>query len=245
MDELEITQPEENQEGSEAVESIESAEEQALSDATHEPGAVIEQTQTFEQAEAIESALTEAVDNIEPTYGGPGPPPPPDEGVDHADILTKSPPNLGYEEAPPGGGPPSVEGLPITMVNEAQGVDSSDMDIADLPIPVFNKALEDEGDGDISVDPKLGDRPPAETNDPPDPKGPNNVAIDPGPMSKTPHTEGPNIELSPDDVKKGGAQTALTPDDVKKGASAGNEVGENPDEGGSPPGPNLEGQESL
>ncbi len=65
MNELEITQPEENLESTEAVESAEAAEEQALQDATHEPGARIEETQTFEQAEAVETALVEAVENAD------------------------------------------------------------------------------------------------------------------------------------------------------------------------------------
>ena len=62
MEELEVTQPEENQENVEATEAQEGVEDQALEDATHEPGAHIEETQIIEQAEAVEEALTEAMD---------------------------------------------------------------------------------------------------------------------------------------------------------------------------------------
>ncbi len=65
MDELEITQPEEN---IESMESPERAEEQGLEDATHEPGSRIEETQTFERAEAVEETLIEVMDGakVEP-----------------------------------------------------------------------------------------------------------------------------------------------------------------------------------
>jgi len=59
MDEQEITQPDENLE---RVESTERAEEQALQDAAHEPGARLEETQSFEQAEGIEEALDLALE---------------------------------------------------------------------------------------------------------------------------------------------------------------------------------------
>ncbi len=62
MDELEITQPEENLESTEGTERV---EQQALEDATHEPGARVEQTGDYEQAEAVENALTEAVETTE------------------------------------------------------------------------------------------------------------------------------------------------------------------------------------
>ncbi len=75
MDELEITQPEENVESTESAEQV---EDQALGDATHEPGARIEETQTFEQAEAVEEALTETMHNVEQVEGTPVPIPTPE-----------------------------------------------------------------------------------------------------------------------------------------------------------------------
>ena len=63
MDDPEITQPEEEIEGSDAAESVETTEEQVLQDATHEPGARIEEAGTFEQAEAVESELKDAVES--------------------------------------------------------------------------------------------------------------------------------------------------------------------------------------
>jgi hypothetical protein len=68
MQELEVIQPEESQEGGEVreeVEATEAAEEQALEDAAVEPGARVEETQDFEQAEALEGALTEAMSSTE------------------------------------------------------------------------------------------------------------------------------------------------------------------------------------
>ena len=65
MDELDIIQPEENTESAEVGETTERVEEQALEDATHEPGARLEQAGDFEQAEAVEGALTEAVEHTE------------------------------------------------------------------------------------------------------------------------------------------------------------------------------------
>ena len=62
MTELEITQPEENLESSETTERV---EEQALQDATHDPGAHVEETQVIEQAEAVEGELTEAINTAE------------------------------------------------------------------------------------------------------------------------------------------------------------------------------------
>ncbi len=61
MDELEIIHPEEYQDAAETGEVNDGAEEQILQETTHEPGAHIEQTQDFEQAEVVESALGEAM----------------------------------------------------------------------------------------------------------------------------------------------------------------------------------------
>ncbi len=62
MNELEVTQPEENLE---SAETTERAEGQALQDATNEPGARIEETQTFEQSEAVEEALKESMETAQ------------------------------------------------------------------------------------------------------------------------------------------------------------------------------------
>jgi hypothetical protein len=62
MEELEITQVEVIEEAEDIVE----AEEQAVEDATHDPGARIEETQDFTQAEAVEAELTEVMEVVEP-----------------------------------------------------------------------------------------------------------------------------------------------------------------------------------
>ena len=61
MQELETTQPEENMEGRDTTESVERVEEQELQEATQEPGARVEASQDYEQAEVVEEALTESV----------------------------------------------------------------------------------------------------------------------------------------------------------------------------------------
>ena len=70
MDELEITQPEENIESTETPERV---EEQQLEVATQEPGARIEETQTFEQAEVVEDTLVRAMETAEQKEGAPVP----------------------------------------------------------------------------------------------------------------------------------------------------------------------------
>jgi hypothetical protein len=65
-------QPEQELEGREATES---AEKQDLQEATHEPGARIEQTQAYDQAEAIEGELTQAVERGEQVEVSPLPVP--------------------------------------------------------------------------------------------------------------------------------------------------------------------------
>ena len=61
MNELEGTQPEENLESTESKERV---EDQALDDATHEPGARVEESQSIEQAESVEDTLVTAMDDL-------------------------------------------------------------------------------------------------------------------------------------------------------------------------------------
>ncbi|MBC8508091.1 MAG: hypothetical protein ISR58_05295 [Anaerolineales bacterium] len=92
MDERENTQPEEIPEerestdiveAAEPTESAESAEERTLEETTHEPGARVEQTQNYEEAEAVEGALTEAMNPAEEVAGiAPVPLPKPADGIE-------------------------------------------------------------------------------------------------------------------------------------------------------------------
>ncbi len=274
MDELEITQSNEDLESVETVEATEAAEEQALQDATHEPGARIEETQNFEQAEAIETALTEAVESADmgsvgelpvplpqpaledegggqvagATQPGDNPPPP-----DTSEKTTHSQ-DVGYEEAPPGGGPPSVEGLPIPVFNEAQevdssdedvsglpipllnttqGVDSPDEDVSDLPIPLFNTALEDEGVGNVGQESEPGGTPPtpdASINLSPGFDG--NIAQEPDPL---PDPGGDNVAIE-DDGEGGRQHFEQSPELGTYSSPIPAETNDPPD----PKGPNLE-----
>jgi hypothetical protein len=100
MNELEILQPDESAEVTEVVE-VEDTEERVLEDITEEPGAHIEETQTIEQSEEIESELTEAIDAVESTPVLEAPPPeeeetPAESGPDPDDL----PPGSGILEEP-------------------------------------------------------------------------------------------------------------------------------------------------
>ncbi len=111
MQELESIQPEESQEDREAVEATEAVEaaevveEQALDDATHDPGARVEETQSYEQAEAVESALDEAVSSAEEAVELPDPGPPPEsmeEDEERGGVLPVPIPEPAMEEEDPG-----------------------------------------------------------------------------------------------------------------------------------------------
>ncbi len=110
MEELESTQQNESPEvaeTTEAVESAERAEEQAVEEATHDPGARVEETQTFEQAEAVEEALVQAVEAAPEQEASPL-----------------------EEEAPPAESSPDGDDLP-----EGTGIleDSGEVEIAEPP----------------------------------------------------------------------------------------------------------------
>jgi len=63
MEDMEITQPEEIIETSETVEDL-AVEEQILEDATYEADAHVEQSGSFEESEAVETAMTDVVNSI-------------------------------------------------------------------------------------------------------------------------------------------------------------------------------------
>lgn len=207
MDELEITQPDENLEGSEAVETIESAEEQALQDATHEPGARIEETGTFEQAEAIETALIESVDQVDATEVGDLPVPMPkpaleDEGGGSIGVEESEPSDrplpgrsVGVDDANVGSPSEEKQVSGLTNISEAgEGVTAIN------PEPFFNKSEEigQAQEPDLMPDPDLSpgiDGNVGEVPEPVDIVGLNpdfddNVAYDSDPMWNTPEEVG-------------------------------------------------------
>ena len=187
MTELEITQPTESPEVTETAETVEvaevveaadAAEEQALQDATHEPGARVEETQTFEQAEAIETALTEAVENVDASAVGDMPFPLPQSEDESSGAQTPS----------EGSGSEQVEGLPIPMFNtaledESAGIEGQGNVAADddWESPYGNPGESSPppdiaGGANFAEAPEPGPHPfpqPAETDDPPEPEGPN------------------------------------------------------------------------
>jgi len=109
MNELEIIQPEENLESGEAVEN---AEGQAMQDTTHEPGARIEQTQDFAQAEAVESALGDAMNTAEQAGVTPVPIPIPKPAGGDAPAGELSTPCPDPEDLPEGSGTVEIKYSP-------------------------------------------------------------------------------------------------------------------------------------
>ena len=253
MDELEITQPEEQVEGAESTERV---EEQALQEAAAEPGARVEETQTFEQAEAVEAALTEAVDTAEQVEVTPVPIPTPEPAEDDDDMQLISGPDR--KDLPDGTGileephetvemadkpedrgiadvaevPEGIEFELAGDADEAGTVDRDDHPMADpselsettdddkdevtpinLPGPVAAVAEEPEPGPSPYSPPALENSGPGGrvAQDPvPDPQPDFNVALDQpgtdGNVAEMPdpsgHPPGPNLELSPDDVKQ-------------------------------------------
>ena len=175
MDELEITQPEENLE---AAESTERAEDQALEDATHEPGAHVEDTQIIEQAEAVEEALTEAMEAEEEI-------PPAESGPDRKDL-------------PDGSGILEEPGETVEMA-EKPG-EPGPANIAEVPEGIEFELASEDGTVDRNDDGLIKDPDLSETSgDKDDDDGKDATPINlPGPVAA--------VELSPDDVKVGGGE---------------------------------------
>ncbi len=135
MQELETIQPEESREGSdagEAVESTEAVEEQALDDATHEPGARVEEEQSFEQAEAVEGALTDAMASVETVEA----PPPEEESPPESDTDP--------EDLPAGSG---VLVVPHETAEMAEPLEKpGPADVAEVPEGIEFQLAEEEDD---------------------------------------------------------------------------------------------------
>ena len=188
MTDLEITQPEETPESVDAVdETVEvqdaadadqAVEAQALDDATSDPGAVVEETQTFEQAEAVESALGDAVEAAEQTEGTPVPIPTPEPGEEDGDdmqlisgpsrddlpdgtgILEEPHETVAIAEELGEPGPTSVaevpEGMEFQLAGEGDDDGKDEVTPINLPGPV---AEEDDDDMQLISGPSRDDLP--------------------------------------------------------------------------------------
>jgi len=186
-------QPEENLESTESTERV---KEQALQEVTHEPEARVEQTQEYTEAEAVEGALTKAVQSVEEVSATPitlpkedgGPKPEaesgrvalsPDDVKEDVETQVTS-----GESGHPG---KDVAVTPINLPYVADEVEGGEGDrpggdVAATPINLPYVADEVEGGqggrpgGDVADDPTHGPNPImplAETDDPPEPEGPN------------------------------------------------------------------------
>jgi len=161
MQNPENIQPEERLEGAESTERI---EEQAMQDAAHEPGARIEETQDFEQAEAIENELKEAMetggqghslpgsevsatpinlpDKADAATGGEGGRPGSDVSATPINLPDKADAAVGSEGGHPGS---EVSATPINLpyvANETEGGEGGRPggDVAATPINLPDKA---------------------------------------------------------------------------------------------------------
>lgn len=177
MNELEILQPEESLESGE---STERTEEQVLQDAAHEPGARVEETGTFEQAEAVESALGDAMGTAEQVGVSPIPVPMPKPA--EGDLPTPCPDpkdlpqgsgavEVAYSPNPGGAGDDSGwlgtgddEGPPDVQMAESLG-EPGPAGVVEIPEGIeFKPAGEDDGtvsrdDHPMVEDPELSETP--------------------------------------------------------------------------------------
>ena len=112
--------------GVENIESVEIVEEQALNDATHEPEAYIEQTYEVQEAETIEAAFVELVDNtvmnIEADAG---------EGSEHGSDIAEQPPTGEIDEWESGIQERSLDIWEMDTIDEQEEGDGNN----DMPTP--------------------------------------------------------------------------------------------------------------
>jgi hypothetical protein len=231
MDELENAQPEEISEvveTEEAVEAPERAEEQAVEDATHEPGARVEETQNFEQAEAVEEALVEAIEVAAVQETQPSEAediPPAESDTDPSDlpqgsgVLEEPHESAAMADRPEAPGPASEAEIPedieIKPAAEDGTVDRDDpgrVDSADL-----RETSDDEGEDQDKATPiNLPGPVPSEVAL--DYTGPGGNVVGGakgGDVAATPiNIPKPDGNMTADDVKLEG-QIELSPDDVK------------------------------
>ncbi len=225
MNELEVNQPEESLESTESTERV---EDQALDDATHEPGARVEESQSIEQAETVEDTLVTAMDDlkVERTEE--------DGSIDRDEYGTADGSEIseGSGKDDEGGEEATPINLPGPVAASAEGVAGG------VPVPLPQPA---EDGSEVMLDhPGTG----------------GHVAEDPDPGTDPP---GPNVELSPDDVKSdvaldhpgtgGNVAQDPVPEPDPKGQMAEEpqpgpdpfpQPAESPDPGGDPPPPIVE-----
>jgi hypothetical protein len=141
MSDQEFSSPESNLEN---VESTERVEDQALQDATHEPGTRIEETQNYEQAEAVERELDTAMNNASAESVGSLPIPLPEPALE-AEAVERE-----LDTAMNNASEESASNMPLPLPQPALEDDGAGGEIAKgeeragvLPVPIPAPALED------------------------------------------------------------------------------------------------------
>ncbi len=185
QEELEVIQLEESQEGGDAAEAIESTdtgevvEEQALDDATHEPGARVEEEQSFEQAETVEAELSDAMASVEQVeVPAPEEDSPPESDTDPGDLPEGSAVLVVPHETDEMVDPPEKPG-PADVAEVPEGIEFQVAEKEDDPLEAESFYI-DEVDGSVAED--LGDDNIANSVGPgaPPPRLDSSVGLSPG-----------------------------------------------------------------
>ncbi len=210
MNELENLQPEENVEKTETVEGVDG---QALQDATHEPGARIEETQTFQQAENIEGAVKEALegategtvdrnkpDTVDPSEFSDGSEDD-DDDKDEATPINLPGPVTSLE---PALSPDDVKQNVALSPDDVKLAAEPELEPQPEPNPGPPEAVAASGQDEIFATPIPLPDPPRDTLD--DPSGirdQNEVSATPIPLPDPPEPHDISVDpmLTPDDVK--------------------------------------------
>ena len=230
----------ERSDAAEAVEAEEKSEERTLEESTHEPGARVEESQDFEQAEAVESAFTEAIESapdessLEEPQEAAGTP---EEWDDVAEDGERT-----YGAKP--GVPEGDSGWLGTGSDDPILAEATPKDVVEVPDGVEIKpAGEDDGtvgrgDHPIEDDPELGSSS-GESED-------ENYYVDARGVIHSEEREGGSDQVELDHPGTGG-RIAQEPDPVPEpGLSPGfdGKVAQSPEPGGTPPTPDVGEDES-
>ena len=229
----------EGTDAAEAVETEEKVEERTLEDATHEPGARVEESQGFEQAEAVESELKEAVEST------------PDESSPDVPQEAAGTPEVWDDRAEQGGGTYSAKpGVPEgdsgwlgTGGDDPVLAEPTPADVVEVPDGIEIKPAS-EDDGTVGWDDHPVEEEPALSTTPGESKEDEYYVDARVVIRSEAGDQGGQVEL---DHPGTGGRVAQEPEPGPEPSLSpvfdGN-IGEDPDPGGTPPMPDVGESES-